>query len=131
MIILCLPLLLTLAVANSAQRPPPAGSQSISNAPVLEMKQPPAKVNEDQESITDSATPEWLESWALEANKPHEVSIGRCTLEGVAVELLQTHNPLDLINAVVPESRDWMDDNTMREMTTRQASGLKILELKF
>jgi len=132
MIILCLPLLLTLAAGANAGGPLPADPWSLSNAaPSPEMMQPHTGVHKDQESISDSEPQNWLGSLPLQRKAAHEISIGRYTVDGIAVELLKADNPLELIDPTVPERYGWMNDNLVPTLRPTDAAGLKIFELRF
>jgi len=63
--------------------------------------------------------------------KPNEVVSGHVTYSGIAVELLKSHNPLQLVNPLAPASYGSADDNVLRDSVSGRASAWKIFSIGF
>jgi hypothetical protein len=63
--------------------------------------------------------------------KPNEIVRGKVVYSGVAVQLVKTSNPLQLINPAAPPQYGSAEDNVLRDPTTGRAAGLKFLSLRF
>jgi hypothetical protein len=89
----------------------------------------------------ESATPE-LESQLtthisrkdfLSSNeaKPNEIVNGHRTYSGIAVELLNIRNPLQLVNPAAPAKYGSAEDNVLRDPISGRVSGWKIFSIGF
>jgi hypothetical protein len=90
---------------------------------------------------TESTTPE-LESqltmhivkgsslFSIEA-KPDEIVSGQLTYSGIAVELLNIRNPLQLVNPAAPTKYGSAEDNVLRDPISGRVSGWKIFSIGF
>jgi len=67
----------------------------------------------------------------LQAEKPNEIVTGTVTFSGIAVELMKTDNPLELINPAAPVEYGLAEDNVVRDPITDKASGLKLFSIQF
>jgi hypothetical protein len=63
--------------------------------------------------------------------KPNEIVRGNVVYSGVAVQLVKTSNPLQLVNPAAPAQYGSAEDNVLRDPTTGRAAGLKFLSLRF
>ena len=63
--------------------------------------------------------------------KPNEIVKGKITYSGIAVQLLTTDDPLELINPVAPAKYGSAEDNVLRDSTHGWASGLKFFSIRF
>lgn len=63
--------------------------------------------------------------------KPNEVVKGKITYSGIAVQLLRTDNPLQLLNPAAPPKYGSAEDNVMRDPISQTVSGWKIFSLQF
>jgi hypothetical protein len=67
---------------------------------------------------------------AMEA-KPNEIVSGHTTYSGIAVELLKTRNPLQLVNPAAPAKYGSPEDNVLRDPISGRVSGWKIFSIGF
>jgi hypothetical protein len=65
--------------------------------------------------------------------KPNEIKIGRKTFSGVAVQLIKTDNPLQLINPFAPKEYGSGEDTLVadRDPVTGNHTGLKFFSVSF
>ena len=63
--------------------------------------------------------------------KPNEIKSGKLTYSGIAVELLKTGNPLQLVNPAAPAKYGSAEDNVLRDPISGRVSGWKIFSIKF
>ena len=63
--------------------------------------------------------------------RPNEVVRGRVVYSGIAVELLHTHNPLQLFNPLAPAKYGSGFDNVLRDPISGRADGWKIFSIGF
>jgi hypothetical protein len=63
--------------------------------------------------------------------KPNEVVKRGVTYSGIAVQLLKTDNPLQLINPLAPPRYGSPEDNVLRDSITGGVSGWKIFSIRF
>ena len=63
--------------------------------------------------------------------KPNEIVKGKITYSGIAVQLLTTDNPLQLINPVAPAKYGSAEDNVIRDPVRGTASAWKIFSIRF
>jgi|ERR1017187_1287901 hypothetical protein len=63
--------------------------------------------------------------------KPNEIVKGKITYSGIAVQLLTTDNPLQLVNPVAPAKYGAAEDNLLRDSTHGWASGLTLFSIRF
>ena len=68
---------------------------------------------------------------AVHAAKPNEIVARHVTYSGVAVQVLKTDNPLQLINPLAPPKYGSPEDNVMRDTFTGRVLGLKIFSIRF
>ncbi len=68
--------------------------------------------------------------FSIEA-KANEITSGEVTYSGIAVELLKTHNPLQLINPAAPAKYGSPEDNVMRDPISGRVHCLKIFSIGF
>jgi hypothetical protein len=67
----------------------------------------------------------------LKIEKPNEIVMGNVTYEGIGVQLVKTHYPLQLINPFAPAKYGSPEDNVMRDPAQGRILGLKFLSIKF
>jgi hypothetical protein len=65
------------------------------------------------------------------ALKPSEITVGRLTYEGIAVEAIKTRRPLQLINPVAAPEYGSPEDNVARDPISGRVIGLKLFSIKF
>ncbi len=104
--------ILVLALAALA-----ANAQTESTTPALESQ------------LTQHISRE-ISRFSIEA-KANEITSGHVTYSGIAVELLKTHNPLQLINPAAPAKYGSPEDNVMRDPISGRVSGWKIFSMRF
>src|ERR1017187_7252954 len=63
--------------------------------------------------------------------RPNEIVKGKITYSGIAVQLLTTDNPLQLVNPAAPANYGSAEDNVLRDSTHGWASGLKLFSIRF
>lgn len=63
--------------------------------------------------------------------KPNEILKERVGYSGVAVQLVKTDNPVQLINPAAPAKYGSPEDNTLRNPIDNKVLGLKIFAIKF
>ena len=63
--------------------------------------------------------------------KPNEIVKGKITYSGIAVQLLTTDNPLQLVNPVAPARYGSAEDNVIRDPVKGTISGWKIFSIRF
>ena len=68
---------------------------------------------------------------ASDREKPNEIMKGSVTYSGIAVQLLKTDNPLQLLNPAAPARYGSAEDNVIRDPFTGIASAWKIFSIKF
>jgi hypothetical protein len=94
-----------------------ANGQTESTTPVLESQ------------LTQHISGE-ISRFSIEA-KANEIVSGQLTYSGIAVELLNTRNPLQLINPAAPAEYGSPEDNVLRDPIGGRASGWKIFSIEF
>ena len=104
--------ILVLALAALA-----ANAQTESTTPVLESQ------------LTQHISRE-ISRFSIEA-KANEIASGQVTYSGIAVELLKTRNPLQLINPAAPAKYGAPEDNVLRDPISGRVSGWKIFSIGF
>ena len=55
----------------------------------------------------------------------------RFTFNGIAVQVIKTKNPLQLLNPIAPPQYGAGVENVVREPVTRRITGLKLLSISF
>ena len=68
---------------------------------------------------------------ASDREKPNEIMKGGVTYSGIAVQLLKTGNPLQLLNPAAPPQYGSAEDNVIRDPFTGTASAWKIFSIQF
>ena len=68
---------------------------------------------------------------AAHAVKPNEMVKGGIIYSGIAVQVVKTDNPLQLINPLAPPKYGSPEDNVMRDSFTGRVFGLKIFSIRF
>jgi hypothetical protein len=68
--------------------------------------------------------------FSIEA-KPNEIVSGQLTYSGLAVELLNVGNPLQLVNPAAPAKYGSAEDNVLRDPISGRVSGWKIFSIGF
>ncbi len=63
--------------------------------------------------------------------KPNEMLSGNVNYSGIAVEVLKTGNPLQLINPFAPAKYGSPEDNVLRDGITKKVLGWKIFSFSF
>lgn len=63
--------------------------------------------------------------------KPNEIVKDKVAYSGIAVELVKTDNPLQLINPAAPAKYGSPEDNTLRNPIDGKVIGLKIFSIRF
>ena len=67
----------------------------------------------------------------VQLSKPNEITVGNLTYSGIAVEVVKTDNPLQLVNPFAPDRYGQAEDNVVRDAISNRVSGLKILSIQF
>lgn len=70
-------------------------------------------------------------NFVLKLTKPNELSLGRLTLSGIAVEAAKTPNPLQLFNPRAPIEYGSPEDNLVRDPIHGRVTGLKLFSIRF
>ena len=65
------------------------------------------------------------------AAKPNEIVKGNVAYSGVAVQVVKTSSPLQLVNPAAPPRYGSAEDNLSRDLFSGRASGLKIFSIRF
>ena len=65
------------------------------------------------------------------AAKPNEIVKGNVAYSGVAVQVVKTSNPLQLVNPAASPRYGAAEDNVSRDLFSGRASGLKIFSIRF
>jgi hypothetical protein len=68
--------------------------------------------------------------FSIEA-KPNEIVSGPLTYSGIAVELVNIRNPLQLVNPAAPAKYGSAEDNVLRDPISGRVSGWKIFSIGF
>ena len=63
-------------------------------------------------------------------SRPNEIKLGKLSLSGIAVEVVKTRNPLQLINPAPPPEYG-AEDNLARDPISGRPCGLKLFSLRF
>ncbi len=63
--------------------------------------------------------------------KPNEIIGSKVSYSGIAVQLVKTDNPVQLINPAAPARYGSPEDNTLRDPIEGKVIGLKIFSIKF
>ena len=63
--------------------------------------------------------------------KPNEIVGEKVSYSGIAVQLVKTDNPLQLINPAAPAKYGSPEDNTLRNPIDGKVLGLKIFSIRF
>jgi len=129
---LCLLLLLSFAASARAENPQsPAPAQIDKSSPAQETVQAPATPQHDEKLTTQIELRAREIPLDVDRFAPNQISLRRLELDGIAVQLVKTDNPLQLINPAAPERYGPAEDDVVRDLTTSKISGLKLLELRF
>jgi len=67
----------------------------------------------------------------LKEERPNQVTVGRLTYSGIAVQAVKAENPLQLINPAAPAEYGSAEDNLVREPTGGKPAGLKLFAISF
>jgi hypothetical protein len=94
-----------------------ANAQTESTAPELESQLTP-HINRES-------------SLFLREAKPNEFASGQLTYSGIAVELLNVGNPLQLVNPAAPANYGSAEDNVLRDPISGRVNGWKIFSIGF
>lgn len=94
-----------------------ANAQTESTAPALESQ------------LTRHISRE-ISRLSIEA-KANEIASGQLTYGGIAVQLLKTRNPLQLVNPAAPAKYGSAENNAMRDPIRGRVFGLKIFSIEF
>jgi hypothetical protein len=130
----CLLLLLILISAARAEDPKPHATTKIAAlAPAQKIRQP--YIASDREHELTALTPPNFQfgkaTLSIEKPTPAEIPSCHLTLNGVAFQALKANNPLELINPGAPEQYGSTDQDLLSDPISKEARGLKILELRF
>jgi hypothetical protein len=68
---------------------------------------------------------------AVQPEKPNEITTDRATYKGVAVQMIKTDNPLQLVNPLAPPRYGRGEDNVVRDPITRKVTGISFLTIEF
>lgn len=63
--------------------------------------------------------------------KPNEMKLGSVTCDGIAVQLVKTDNPLQLINPAAPAQYGSPEQNVARDPMNGKVTGLKLFAVNF
>ena len=63
--------------------------------------------------------------------KPNEIVKDNVSFSGIAVQLVKTDNPLQLVNPLAPARYGSPEDNTLHDPISGKISGLKIFSIRF
>jgi len=67
----------------------------------------------------------------VQLSKPNEITVGRLTYSGIAVQVVKTDSLLQLVNPFAPERYGQAEDNVVRDPISNHVSGLKIFSIQF
>ena len=91
-----------------------------------------AEPSKSSESLEARTARRARETPLLPANKPpNEIKAGKLTYSGIAVEMVQVDNALQLLNPAAPAHYGEAEANVVREPAGGRVSGLKILSIQF
>ena len=128
----CLLLLLSLAASARAENPPsPVHLQIDKPTPARETVQAHVAPLQNQKSTTQTEVHARETPLHVGKPAPNETAHGRPKVDGILVQLVNTDNPLQLINPAAPERYGSAEDNVVRDPTSGKVSGLKFLKLRF
>jgi hypothetical protein len=83
-------------------------------------------------SLESTATPRGKQTSGLSSTaKPNEIVKGDVAYSGIAVQVVKTRNPLQLVNPAAAPKYGSAEDNVLRDPTTGRASGLRIFSIRF
>jgi hypothetical protein len=86
------------------------------------------------ESLLESQTSLRLERASSLSSKEStlsEILAGGLSYSGIAVEVVKTDNLLQLFNPLAPAKYGSVESNTLRDLDTGRASGLKLFSIDF
>jgi len=91
-----------------------------------------AEVSKTDTSLQTSGVqaPKKSQSLMQEA-KPNEILTDKVSYSGIAVQVIKTDNPLQLVNPFAPDRYGSPEDNTLRDPIDGKAIGLKIFSIRF
>ncbi|HWF19705.1 MAG TPA: hypothetical protein VG754_10575 [Verrucomicrobiae bacterium] len=90
--------------------------------------QPDRRTNE---AATSAPTPHGVAGLLFQPEKPNEIIRGRVTYSGVAVQIIKTKKPLQLINPLAPPEYGYGSDNLDRDIITGKPNGFKLFSINF
>ncbi len=67
----------------------------------------------------------------LPETKLNEVKIGRVVFSGIAVTLVRSNEPWQLLNPLAPPRYGTFEDSVSRDLITGRVRGIRILSLEF
>lgn len=98
------------AAAQTTNAPPAAREESLQADVVTRARQSPLTLREE---------------------KPNQILGRKVSYSGMAVFVLKTRKPLQVINPAAPARYGDAEDNVVRDPTTRRVSGLKFFCIEF
>jgi hypothetical protein len=110
-------LLSVLAALSAYAADPPKTTDKTTDNKALQTSSAQAQAK-TQHSLTQEA-------------KPNEIVKDKVAYSGIAVELVKTDNPLQLINPAAPAKYGSPEDNTLRNPIDGKVIGLKIFSIRF
>ena len=67
----------------------------------------------------------------VQEEKPNEILTDRVGFSGIAVQLVKTDNPVQMVNPAAPARYGTPEDNTLRNPIDGKVLGLKIFSIRF
>ena len=99
-------------------------------AGTLSARPPETRPQPDNSARTKAI--QWQADLTLAAPaKPNEIVHGNHTYSGVAVQIVKTKNPLELINPCAPPEYGSLHENLDRDIITHKVTGFKIFSISF
>ncbi len=139
--ILCVLLVASAALTVHAQSPQPLATAPATNIFLLSTNWPAMTLADEtplanpptvaEEAFAARITRYARESFVIPSEfKPNEITVGKFTYSGIAVEIAKMPNPLQLLNPFAPEAYGSAEINLVRD-PSGHPSGLKFFSLQF
>ena len=124
-----LSILAVLGSSAKAEQPKTATAPAAAPAKTEVAK---AEVAKPDSSLQSAATPAPKKRQSLNLDeRPNEIIRDNVSYSGIAVQLVKTDNPVQLINPAAPARYGSPEDNTLRNPIDGKVLGLKIFSVRF
>ena len=102
----------------------------LTAASVYAADPPKTTDNKSLQTTTSQAPAKTRQSLTQDA-KPNEILTDKVAYSGIAVQIVKTDNPVQLINPAAPAKYGSPEDNTLRNPIDGKVIGLKIFSIRF